>query len=154
MARSLLVLATFLIVTFAAAAFGSRFAPGPWYEMLRKPWFTPPPWVFGPVWTLLYISMAVAAWLAWRKVGWAGAAVPLTLFGVSLIFNGAWSWLFFGLQRPGLALVDLVILWAMIAAMIATVRPIHLGAAALWLLYLVWVTFAGVLNAAIWWLNR
>ncbi len=154
MLRGVLVLAAFLAATFVAAGIGSRFMPGPWYQTLEKPWFTPPSWVFGPVWTFLYVAMATAGWLAWRKAGWAGAAVPLTFFGVHLIFNAAWSWLFFGLQRPGLALVDLVILWTMIAAMVVTVRPIHLGAAGLWLVYLVWVSFAGLLNAAIWWLNR
>ncbi|MCC7144865.1 MAG: tryptophan-rich sensory protein [Phycisphaeraceae bacterium] len=154
MIRSWLMLGAFLMVTFAAAAVGARFMPGSWYEGLDKPWFTPPGWVFGPVWTVLYVSMAVAAWLAWRKAGWSGAAVPLALFGVQLILNAAWTWLFFGLQRPELALIDVGLLWVAIRAMVVTVWPIQPWAGSLWLVYLAWTSFASVLNAGVWWLNR
>jgi hypothetical protein len=90
-----------LAVTFTAAWIGSWFQPGEWYAALVKPTLTPPAWIFGPVWTLLYAMMAIAAWLVWRRYGWANAIGPLGLFLGQLALNALWSYLFFGLQRPG-----------------------------------------------------
>src|SRR5947208_3485960 len=107
--QSALGLAGFLALCFAVAAGGAALtAPGvgDWYANLEKPPFNPPNELFGPVWTALFASMAVAAWLVWRKRGWAGARKPLTLFLVQLALNLAWSGLFFGLRDPGLALLE------------------------------------------------
>lgn len=126
---------------------------GPWYDALRKPPFQPPKWVFGPVWTVLYAAMAVAAWRVWRRAGWDGARGPLTLFLVQLALNVAWSWLFFAWRRPDLASVEIVVLWlAILATLLAFLR---VDRAAAWLLapYLAWVTFATALTIALWRLN-
>ncbi len=136
-----------LALCFGAAAVGARFRPGPWYAALRKPAWNPPDWIFAPVWTLLYLLMAIAAWLVWRQ---AGVAPRLGLFLLQLALNAAWAWLFFGLQRPGLALAELAVLWLAVAATAVafwSVLPL-----AGWLLvpYLAWVTFAGALNASLW----
>ena len=96
-----------------------------WYAGLAKPSWTPPGWVFGPVWSVLYLSMAVAAWLVWRR---GNAVVPMTLFGIQLVFNAAWSWLFFGLHSPGAAFVDIVLLWmAIIATTVAFLAMVCRG---------------------------
>lgn len=121
-----------------------------WYAGLVKPAWTPPGWIFGPVWSFLYLSMAVAAWLVWRR---GNALVPLTLFAIQLSFNAAWSWLFFGLHSPGAAFVDVVLL---LVAIVATMLAFWLRstiAGLLFVPYLVWVSFAVVLNFAIWRLN-
>jgi benzodiazapine receptor len=152
-----LALVVFILLTFAVAGLGGLATrnglPG-WYSTLAKPSWTPPSWVFGPVWTLLYTTMAVAAWLVLLRGGWNGARGALILFAVHLAVNAAWSVLFFGCHRPGLALVDIVILWGMILALIVAFRRISAGAALLLVPYLLWVSFATVLNGAIWWLNR
>ena len=113
-------LASWLTVTFSAAWVGSWFQPGVWYASLVKPALTPPAWVFGPVWTLLYLMMGIAAWLVWRTQGLTGALGPLGLFLVQLALNALWSYLFFGLKHPGLALLDIVALWlAILATLVA-----------------------------------
>ena len=126
---------------------------GPWYDALRKPPFQPPKSVFGPVWTVLYAAMGVAAWRVWRRAGWGGARRPLTLFLVQLALNVAWSWLFFAWRRPDLASVEIVVLWLAILATLLAFRRVDRPAA--WLLapYLAWVTFATALTIAIWRLN-
>ena len=121
-----------------------------WYAGLVKPAWTPPGWIFGPVWSFLYLSMAVAAWLVWRR---GNALVPLTLFAVQLTFNMAWSWLFFGLHSPGAALIDVVLLWAAIAATMLVFWFRSTIAGLLFMPYLAWVSFATVLNFTIWRLN-
>lgn len=153
MLRSSLVLLLFLALSFGAAAFGAQFAPGSWYAALAKPSWNPPSWVFGPVWTLLYAMMAVAAWLVWRQAGWRAAAPALAVFALQLVLNALWSWIFFGLHAPGWALLEILALWLAILATIvlfARVRPL-----AAWLLvpYLAWVSFAAVLNFTLWRLN-
>ena len=148
-----LALVVLLILCFAVAGLGGL-ATTPsianWYAGLAKPSWTPPGWVFGPVWSMLYLSMAVAAWLVWRQ---GSAAVPMTLFGIQLVFNAAWSWLFFGLHSPGAAFVDIVLLWtAIVATTVAFWRRSTL-AGILFVPYLAWVSFAAVLNFTIWRLN-
>lgn len=127
--------------------------PGEWYATLRKPSWNPPAWVFGPVWTALYTMMAVAAWLVWRRGGWAAQRRPLALFLVQLALNAGWTPLFFGLKSPGLALAEIGLLWlAIVGTLIAFAR---VSRAAAWLLapYLAWVSFAAALNFALWRLN-
>jgi tryptophan-rich sensory protein len=124
-----------------------------WYATLAKPSWNPPNWVFGPVWSALYLSMAVAAWLVWRQGGFARAMLPLALFGVQLVLNVLWSCLFFGLQNPGLAFVGVMLLWAGIAATMVTFWQRSVVAGILFVPYLAWVTFASVLNFTIWRLN-
>lgn len=157
MIRQGVYLFCFVFVSFLAptlSAVLSVSGPGEWYSALNKPWFNPPDWVFGPVWTLLYCLMGVSAWLAWRN-GMARALVlPLTLFAVQLILNAVWTPLFFGLQRPDLALITIVVLWLFIAATGAAFWPLSRAGALLLLPYWAWVGFATVLNASLWWLNR
>jgi translocator protein len=152
-ARSLIGLGGWLLACAAAAAFGSLFQPGAWYAALAKPSWTPPGWVFGPVWTLLYVAMAVAAWLVWRERGFSGARVALALFSGQLVLNALWSWLFFGLQAPGLALLDILMLWFVLAATTIAFWRLRRLAGALLLPYLLWVGFAAALNFEIWRLN-
>jgi len=142
-----------LVGCFAAASLGAIFMPGEWYATLKKPSWNPPGWIFGPVWSALYTMMAVAAWLVWRRSGFAAQGRPLALFLAQLILNAAWTPLFFGLHRPGIAFVEIVFLWLAIAATLAVFAPVSRVAA--WLLapYLVWVSFATMLNFALWRLN-
>ena len=142
-----------LAVTFAAAWIGSRFQPGEWYAGLVKPVLTPPPWVFGPVWTLLYVMMGTAAWLVWRTHGLAKAIWPLGLFLGQLALNALWSYLFFGLQRPGLAFLDIVALWLGILATLLAFWRAYPPAGLLLVPYLLWVSFATYLNFQFWRLN-
>jgi tryptophan-rich sensory protein len=127
-----------------------------WYRTLDKPGFTPPDAVFGPAWALLYANQAVAAWLVWRgDARQATYDVPaLSSYGVQLGLNLAWPFLFFGLRRPGLALVEICVLWLAIAVTIRDFARRHRFAATLLLPYLAWVSYAGLLNASIWWRNR
>ena len=124
-----------------------------WYKTIAKPSWNPPDALFGPVWTTLYVLMAISAWLVWRPNGFRAAAVPLTLFAVQLLLNLAWSWIFFGMHQPGWAFAEIVVLWLAILA--TTVSFFRRAKIAAWLLlpYLAWVSFASVLNHAIWQLN-
>ena len=146
-------LAFFLVLCFLAAALGTLFMPGEWYTGLRKPAWNPPGWVFGPVWTLLYIMMAVAAALVWQCGGFVRRRLPLGLFLAQLLLNAIWTPLFFGLRSPALGFADICLLWLMLLATIAAFRRVRAAAAVLLLPYLAWVTFAAVLNLAIWRLN-
>lgn len=123
-----------------------------WYPGLNKPSFTPPDWVFGPVWTALYVLMGIAAW----RVVWAGSGLvrqALALFALQLAINLLWSVVFFGLQKIGAAVAVILLLEAAIVATIVAFRRIDGPAAALLLPYALWVAFATVLNIAIWRLN-
>ena len=122
-----------------------------WYPTLAKPGFTSPDWVFGPVWSVLYAMMALAAWLVWRRTGWRERA--LALFLVQLALNLAWSILFFGLQLIGAALVDILLLIALIAATTIAFWRIDRRAGLLLVPYLLWVGYASALNGAIWLMN-
>lgn len=154
MVGDLVSLAVFLFLCFGAATTGAVFKPGAWYDSLSKPSWTPPDWLFPVAWSVLYVMIAVSAWLVWRAAGLAAAAVPLGVWGVQLALNAAWSWLFFGLRRMDLAFVEVVGLWLSIAACIVLFAPISLTAAALMAPYLVWVSFAAALNLAVWQRNR
>ncbi len=143
-----------LLITFIAAAFGARYLPGEWYAQLAKPAWTPPDAVFAPVWFVLYILMATAVWLVWKKYGVSGASGPLAIYVFQLILNGAWSWLFFGMHNPLFALVDIVALWFAILVTLISFWKIVPLAAVLLIPYIAWVSFAAILNWAIWNLNR
>lgn len=151
--RGALGLLASLLACFGAAGLGGYWTTlglGPWFDGLRKPSWNPPASAFGPVWTLLYVGMAVAAWRVWRVRGWGW---PIGLFGVQLALNAAWTGLFFALRQPGWALVEIIALWLTIAATTRAFARSDRLAAVLMLPYLAWVSFAGVLNAAIWRLN-
>ena len=104
-----------LALTLGAAWLGSRYLPDEWYKNLKKPAWNPPNWIFAPVWSVLYLLMALAAWLVWKQYGWMGALFPLGLFVIQLLLNAAWTWTFFGLRGfQEVALGDIVFLWAAI----------------------------------------
>lgn len=154
--RSLVALVGFLVLSFAASALGGL-ATGPaipdWYQSLEKPAWTPPDAAFGPVWTLLYIAMAVAAWLVWKRGGWAAHRTALTLWVVQLVLNSLWSILFFGLRNPALALGEIGLLWLAILATLIAFWRVSRPAGWLMVPYLAWVSYASALNFAIWSLN-
>jgi benzodiazapine receptor len=151
--RQGLTLLGFIAICLAAGALGAAItAPAipTWYAGLAKPSFNPPDWLFGPVWTALYLMMAVAAWLVWRR---GAARAALLLFALQLVLNSAWSLLFFGIHRVDLALIDIVVLLAAIVATTLAFRRASTIAALLFVPYIAWVSFAMALNIAIWRLN-
>lgn len=121
------------------------------YATIEKPHWAPPAWLFGPVWSILYLMMTVAAWRVWRKG--ADHHGSLWLYGKHLIFQALWSWLFFGIGRADFAMLDIVVLWLAIARLIRQFGRADRWASVLLVPYLLWVTFAAVLNAALCWLN-
>lgn len=141
----------FFVLVAATASSGAFFTPGEWYASLRKPQWTPPDWLFGPAWTVLYIAIAAAGWLVWRAR--RRVELPLILWGLQLIANAAWSLLFFGRHLPGIALIDIVVMLGLILGFIDTARRTSPAAAWLFVPYALWVSFAGALNAAIWLMN-
>jgi len=153
--RQTVVLIAFVTFCLGAGALGS-FATTPqiptWYAALEKPAWNPPSWVFAPVWTTLYVMMGLAGWLVWRAVGTARDHVFLW-FWVQLVLNTAWSFLFFGLERPGWAFAEIVLLWLAIGATVWAFRTRSRVSVLLLLPYLGWVTFAACLNFTIWRLN-
>ncbi|HSV27213.1 MAG TPA: TspO/MBR family protein, partial [Sedimentisphaerales bacterium] len=147
----------FVLISLLAGLVGSMFTATSvrtWYATLNRPALTPPGWVFGPVWTALYIMMGIAAGLVWSK-GIASPAVKAAIaaFIIQLILNALWSFLFFGLQSPLYGLIDIIALWFAIAVTIFLFRRVDLYAALLLVPYLLWVTFATFLNIRIWQLN-
>ncbi|MNK47219.1 TspO/MBR family protein [compost metagenome] len=127
-----------------------------WYPTLVKPVFNPPNWIFAPMWTTLYILMGIAAGLVWDKIEIQKETVKkgLLYFAIQLGLNALWSILFFGLQNPMLALIEIVLLWLMIYETFVQFNKVNKIAGYLFIPYILWVTFALVLNASIWWLNR
>ncbi len=143
----------FFAAALAAASTGGLFRPDAWYAALRKPSWCPPNWLFAPAWAVLYALIAISGWLVWRQAGFGGAGTALAIYAAQLVLNAAWSGIFFGMRRMGLAMIELVLLWLSIAATIIAFAAHHTGAA--WLLapYLAWVTFAGALNYAMFRMN-
>ena len=151
--RQVLGLVVLLVLCFGASGVGGVVTYPQienWYAGLAKPTWNPPNWVFGPVWSVLYLCMAIAAWSVWRQKGVAGARGPLALFGVQLALNTLWSCLFFGLHSPGLAFAEVILLWMAIAATTVAFWRRSIPAGLLFTPYLAWVSFAGVLNFTIW----
>lgn len=127
-----------------------------WYALINKPFFTPPNWVFAPVWTLLYIMMGFAAGSVWNKIDTDEANVKkaFLFFLIQLALNALWSFLFFGLQNPFLASIEIILLWLMIFETYKQFKAIDKLAANLLLPYLVWVSYATILTISVWYLNR
>jgi benzodiazapine receptor len=150
-------LVVFVAICLLAAAIGGAVTVASvrtWYLTLRKPSWNPPARAFGPVWTVLYLLMAFAAWLAWRTRDTTDAGPALAIFGLQLVLNVLWSVLFFGLRRPGPAVAEIAVLWLAIAGTIVAFWPLDQTAALLLVPYLGWVSFAAVLNLSIYRLNR
>lgn len=146
-------LGVFALANFAAACSGAFFKPGDWYFALRKPPWQPPGWLFAPAWTILYGMNATAGWFAWQAAGPGEATLPMIVYAVQLIFNAAWSALFFGMKRMDLAMGDVIALWLSVAATALVFYPLDATAAWLLIPYLAWVSFAGLLNFTVWRLN-
>jgi benzodiazapine receptor len=154
--NSIWMLVPFLAVCFVVSGAGAMITSRPvsqWYPALLKPSWNPPAWVFGPVWTVLYLMMAIAAWLVWRRRGFKQGAGALGIFALQLALNAAWSPLFFGLRNPLAGLVDIVLLWVAILATVVAFWRISRLAGALLMPYWLWVSFATALNFTIWRLN-
>lgn len=150
--RKWIALGAFLAIAFLVSLLGSAVTlpkiPG-WYASLVKPPFNPPPWVFGPVWTILYIAMSVAAWRVWLRAGRPGRLNALGWYFAQLALNALWSPVFFGMQQPGLALGVILALLAALAFTVVRFWPLDRLAAWMLLPYLAWVSFATILNASI-----
>lgn len=150
-------LALSVAICFSAAAVGAHVTRpeiGGWYATLNKPLWNPPNWVFGPMWSMLYLLMGIAAWLVWRERGFAAeAALPLGLFAAQLALNVLWSIIFFGMHRIRLAFVEITLLCVAIGATLSVFAGVNRLAAWLLLPYLLWVMFASLLNYTIWKLN-
>ncbi|MBS0191020.1 MAG: TspO/MBR family protein [Phycisphaerales bacterium] len=152
--RQGLALLGWLILCFAASLSAVFVSVDGWYASLNKPAWNPPNWVFGPVWSLLYAMMAVAAWLVWRRGGWAVQRRPLALFVAQWLLNAIWTPLFFGMHMLGAAFGEILVLWLAVAATIIAFWRVSRPAAAMLVPYLAWVSFASVLNFTLWQLNR
>jgi translocator protein len=152
-----IVLAGLIVLCLAAGiigAFSTQSSVASWYPTLVKPSWTPPPWIFAPAWTALYIIMAIAAWLVWKSdTRFAGVRLAMILFFIQLALNALWSPLFFGLQSPGLALIDIILLVIVLALAVWAFLTVRIMAGLLMLPYLAWVLFAAALNFAIWRMN-
>lgn len=144
-----------LVVSFAASAVGAlaSIQAESFYSQLTQPAWAPPPGLFGPVWTVLYALMAIAAWLVWRSGGFRANRIALSFFLVQLALNALWSWLFFAWHRGGLAFADIVLLWVLLVATLVSFWRARPLAGALLIPYLLWVSFASVLNYSVWQLN-
>lgn len=148
--KSFLTFLPFLLAVALTAMTGARFLPGEWYAALAKPDWTPPNWLFGPVWSVLYLMIAVAGWRVWSK---AGFAPVFWVWVVQLLLNLAWSWIMFSRHEIGLAFLDLSALWLSIVGFIVLAWSVDRTAAWLFVPYLVWVSYAGALNFALWRMN-
>ncbi|MGD1990803.1 MAG: tryptophan-rich sensory protein [Chromatiales bacterium] len=143
------------IVSFAVSAVGAiaSIEARSFYAGLEQPDWAPPGWLFGPVWTLLFALMAIAAWLVWRNGGFRTNRIALSLFLTQLAFNALWSWLFFAWRLGGPAFADILLLWVLILATLVAFWRAERLAGILLLPYLLWVSFAAFLNYAVWQLN-
>ncbi|MBK9386124.1 MAG: tryptophan-rich sensory protein [Planctomycetes bacterium] len=151
--KTYLGLCGWLLLCFATASLGALCPPGVWYAALEKPSWNPHGWIFGPVWSVLYTMMAVAAWRVWQRGGFAAQRRPLGVFLAQLALNALWTPLFFGLHWPGVAFAEILALGLAIAWTIALFWRVQRAAAYLLLPYLAWVSFAAVLNFTLWRLN-
>ena len=144
-----------LAIGFIASGIGAvaSLQASSFYIQLVRPDWAPPPSIFGPVWTALYALMGIAAWLVWRADGFRPARVALTLFLIQLALNASWSWLFFGWHQGALSFLDTLLLWLLIVATLVAFWRIRPMAGVLLIPYLLWVSFASVLNYFIWQLN-
>lgn len=141
-----------VLATVAAALLGASGSvrSGEFYAQLDKPGWAPPGSLFSPVWTILYILMAIAAVLVLRRAGWPGAQPAMALYGAQLALNALWPWLFFGWRLGGVSLAEIVALWVVLLLTVLAFGRIHRLAAALLLPYLLWVTYAAALTYSVW----
>lgn len=155
LSRQLLGLLAWLALSFSTAALGALASvnAASFYQQLIRPAWAPPGWLFGPVWSVLYLSMAIAAWLVWRERGLRGMGGAAVLFLSQLAVNALWSWLFFAWRQGGLAFAEVLVLLVLIASTVLAFWRIKPLAGALLLPYLAWVAFASVLNFTTWQLN-
>lgn len=154
--EKIISLAVFLIISFSVAAFGSMFtwaSLSDWYITLKKPSFNPPGWVFGPVWTFLYITIAISGWIIWNKKETNVKSI-IIIFSIQILLNGLWSPIFFGMKKPELAFYEICFLLISIIAYIILSWPVSKKSSLLFIPYFIWVSFATVLNYNIWQLNK
>ena len=144
-----------LVLSYAASAIGAlgSIQAQSFYAQLSQPSWAPPAWLFGPVWTILYTLMGIAAWLVWRQGGFAAQKRPLSLFLAQLAINALWSWIFFAWQLGGLAFAEIILLWLLIVATTISFWRVNRNAGVLMAPYLLWVSFAAALNFALWRMN-
>ena len=156
--NSVIKLVVSILASFAAAGIGSLFtfkAIPNWYAGLKKPPFTPPNWAFGPIWTTLYILMAISVFLVWQKgTGINGELLAFVLFWIQLAFNALWSIIFFGMKSKGGGAITIIVLWLLILATIITSFRVSEWAGILLIPYIVWVSIASYLNIGVWVLNK
>jgi benzodiazapine receptor len=152
MSKQLLGLAAWLLLSVAVAALGAvaSIEAASFYQQLVRPRWAPPGWLFGPMWTALYLCMGISAWLVWRKRGFDGARSALVLYLVQLAANALWSWLFFAWRLGALAFVDVIVLWVLIASTLVAFWRVQRIAAVLLIPYLLWVTLASALTYSVW----
>lgn len=152
MSKPLLGLAGWLLITFTAAAIGGVASAnaGAFYGELVRPGWAPPAWVFGPVWTVLYVLMGTAAWMVWKERGFGGAWRALGLFLLQLAANALWTWLFFAWRQGLLAFVEILLLWGLVLATIVAFWRVRPVAGMLLVPYLVWVGYAAALTFEVW----
>ena len=154
--KSILPLLISILIVFSFGFIGSFFTTSSitnWYAFINKPLFSPPNWIFGPVWTLLYILMGISAFLIWKKRDNLKTKQAFIFYGIQLILNALWSIIFFGMHNPGLAFLEIIILWLFILITLIKFYKINKIAGLLFIPYLLWVSFASILNYAIWMLN-
>jgi len=154
--KSILPLLISILIVFSFGFIGSLFTSSSivsWYAFINKPLFSPPNWIFAPVWTLLYILMGISAFLIWKKRDNLKTKQALIFYGIQLVLNAFWSIIFFGMHNPGLALLEIIILWIFILITLIKFYKINKTAGVLFIPYLLWVSFASILNYAVWILN-
>ena len=142
-------LLVFVALVGGTATLGGQWGAGAWYAGLLKPDWTPPGWLFGPVWALLYVMIAISGWLVWTTPH-ENRSLLIGLWAGQLVLNAAWSYIFFGRHEMALGLIDILGMWLMIAAFIVAAWPANRWAAWLFIPYLIWVSYAAALNASIW----
>lgn len=150
--KQLAGLAGWLVLTFIAAAIGAAASrnSASFYQLLDRPGWAPPPWIFGPVWTVLYLLIGMAAWLVWRERGFTAARSALALYIAQLAANALWTWLFFAWQRGALAFGEIIVLWVLIIATMLAFWRVKPLAGWLFVPYLLWVTYAAALTYSVW----
>jgi len=145
-----------ILIALSAGFIGSLFTTSSissWYAFINKPSFSPPNWLFAPAWSLLYILMAFAAFLIWKKRDHSQTKPALMFYGIQLILNALWSIIFFGMHNPGLAFLEIIFLWSFILITLIKFYKINKTAGLLFIPYILWVSFASILNYAVWMLN-
>ena len=152
--EDMLSFGVFLAICILAGSAGAIFKPDSWYCSIKKPRWCPPDWLFPLAWSCLYLTIAMAGWLVWRVAGFSGAEIAFTVYGLHMILNFAWSPIFFGLRRIDWAFFEIILFWLTLVATIFLFYGIKPTAAYLLMPYLVWATFAGALNFAVWQLNK